>query len=94
MAHREIGFSIFQQLADDFQDVAKLEVPPRVMGRRMTMIVAPASKPKGGKQTKESEQAEQTPPPRIDRSVRQSAAQQAAAQRVARQQDDSEQETE
>ncbi len=93
MAHREIGFSIFQQLADDFQDVAKLEVAPRVMGRRMTMIVAPASKPKGGKQTKESQQQEQAPRPRIDRSVRQSAAQQAAAQRVAKHQDADESDT-
>jgi len=44
MAHKDIGFDNFRKIADDLEDVAKVEVAPRSMGRRMTMIVAPLSK--------------------------------------------------
>jgi translation initiation factor IF-3 len=44
MAHKDIGFRQFQEIAQSFADIAKIEVPPRSMGRRMTMIVAPLSK--------------------------------------------------
>lgn len=43
-AHKDIGYRQFQELAAQFADVAKVEVPARSMGRRMTMIVAPLSK--------------------------------------------------
>jgi len=44
MAHRDIGFKLFQRIADGFKEVAHIEVPPRVQGRRMTMIMAPGVK--------------------------------------------------
>ena len=44
MAHRDIGMRIFREIEDHFADIAKLEVPARTMGRRMTMILAPTGK--------------------------------------------------
>jgi len=46
MAHRDIGFDMFRRIADDFEDVAHVEVTPRVQGRRMTMMMAPGVKAK------------------------------------------------
>lgn len=44
MAHRNIGLDIFRELAAEFEDLAKVEVAPRIMGRRMTMLLAPLGK--------------------------------------------------
>jgi translation initiation factor IF-3 len=44
MAHRDIGYNQLREIAQDFSDVAKMENPPRAMGRRMTMLIAPLSK--------------------------------------------------
>ena len=44
MAHRDIGMRIFREIEAHFDDIAKLEVPARTMGRRMTMILAPTGK--------------------------------------------------
>ena len=64
MAHRNIGFDQFRLLADQLQDIAKVEVPPRSMGRRMTMIVAPLSKSeRSNKDRKEKPAAKPTPSP-------------------------------
>ncbi len=61
MAHRDIGLRQFRELADDFADIGKVEVPPRAMGRRMTMIMAPLSKAakKAGGGSKPAEREEQ-----------------------------------
>lgn len=48
MAHRDIGFEQFEQIAEQFGDMARVEMQPRVQGRRMTMTLAPG----GGKQKK------------------------------------------
>jgi len=44
MAHKNIGFRNFEEIADSLADIAKVEVAPRSMGRRMTMMVAPLAK--------------------------------------------------
>ncbi len=41
MLHRERGHQRMQEITDKLADVAKVEVPPRQLGRRMTMIFAP-----------------------------------------------------
>lgn len=40
-AHREIGLEIFQEICVVFEELAKMEQAPKVMGRRMTMVLAP-----------------------------------------------------
>lgn len=44
MAHRDIGFRMFDRIAARFGDVAHVEMSPRVQGRRMTMMMAPGVK--------------------------------------------------
>jgi translation initiation factor IF-3 len=46
MAHRDIGFNLFNDIARDFEDIAHVEMAPRVQGRRMTMMMAPGVKTK------------------------------------------------
>ena len=41
MLHRERGHQRMKEIIDQLADVAKVEVPPRQLGRRMTMIFAP-----------------------------------------------------
>lgn len=41
MAHREIGFGLLRELSKKFEDIAHVEVTPRIQGRRMTMIIVP-----------------------------------------------------
>ncbi len=45
MIHRDRGNQRMQDIIDQLEDIAKVETPPRMMGRRMTMIFAP-DKPK------------------------------------------------
>jgi translation initiation factor IF-3 len=39
--HKERGDQRMKEIIEKLSDVGKLEVPPRLMGRRMTMILAP-----------------------------------------------------
>lgn len=41
MQHRQLGFTRMREIEEKFVDIAKVEVPPRFVGRRMTMILAP-----------------------------------------------------
>ncbi len=64
MAHREIGFQRFREITQAFEDVAKVEVPPRMMGRRMTMIIAPLGKqPSKPKPKPDAKPANKVPAP-------------------------------
>lgn len=47
MAHRELGFELCKRIAEQFGDKAHPEQMPRMMGRRMTMMMVPG--PKTGK---------------------------------------------
>ena len=48
MAHPEIGLNMLEKLAEDLKDVATVEVPPKLEGRNMHMLVAPVRTPKAG----------------------------------------------
>ena len=41
MLHKERGQDRMREIIERMQDVAKVEVPPRMLGRRITMILAP-----------------------------------------------------
>ncbi len=41
MMHKDRGQKRMSQIVEEMSDVAKLEVPPRFVGRRITMILAP-----------------------------------------------------
>ena len=45
MAHPEHGYEVMRKVAEDLEDVSKVERPARMMGRRMTMLLSPV---KGG----------------------------------------------
>lgn len=41
MAHPEIGLNMLEKLAEDLKDVCTVEVPPKLEGRNMHMLLAP-----------------------------------------------------
>jgi translation initiation factor IF-3 len=41
MAHQELGRKILDRLAVDVQEIAKVDTPPKVDGRNMTMVLTP-----------------------------------------------------
>lgn len=41
MAHKEIGLDRLRKIADDLADIAKVESPPKHMGRRVLLMLAP-----------------------------------------------------
>jgi translation initiation factor IF-3 len=60
MLHKERGRDRMQEIIRQLTDLAKVEVPPRIMGRRITMILAP-DKAKV-EQLKQREAAQQSAP--------------------------------
>lgn len=43
--HQEISLQSFRDIAKELEDIAKIDAPPRFMGRRMTMVLAPQKLP-------------------------------------------------
>jgi translation initiation factor IF-3 len=41
MAHQELGRRLLDRLADEVQDIAKIDAPPKVDGRNMMMVLSP-----------------------------------------------------
>ncbi len=41
MAHPEIGLNMLEKLADDLKDICTVEVPPKLEGRNMHMLLGP-----------------------------------------------------
>jgi translation initiation factor IF-3 len=41
MLHRDQGYAMLEQITDSLQDIAKVERPARMAGRRMTLLVVP-----------------------------------------------------
>ncbi|MEM6675996.1 MAG: translation initiation factor IF-3 [Planctomycetota bacterium] len=41
MAHPEHGYEVMRRVAADLKDISKVEMPARMMGRRMTMLLSP-----------------------------------------------------
>jgi translation initiation factor IF-3 len=44
MAHQEIGLQLLFRVRDDLTEMAKVEAEPKLEGRQMIMILAPAAK--------------------------------------------------
>ena len=60
MAHRNLAFQQMQKICVELDGLSKVETPPRMMGRRMTMVVAPDTT---GKKTQPKPQASDSPAP-------------------------------
>ncbi len=41
MAHPELGLKVLERVRQDFEEVAKVELEPKMEGRQMTMVLAP-----------------------------------------------------
>ena len=41
MAHRELGHRVMTRVCKTLDELSKIESPPHMMGRRMTMVLAP-----------------------------------------------------
>ncbi|MCC6579534.1 MAG: translation initiation factor IF-3 [Phycisphaeraceae bacterium] len=62
MAHQDIGLRTMQSICEILAPWSKVESTPRMMGRRMTMLLAPERKPKAaGKSSEESGASESQP---------------------------------
>ncbi len=46
MAHQNLGMRTMHDVIASLEDVSKVEAPPKMMGRRMTMVLAPDKKHK------------------------------------------------
>ena len=44
MAHQYLGMELLQKVKEEFAEVAKVELEPKLEGRQMTMVVAPRKK--------------------------------------------------
>ncbi len=58
VTHPEIGYDILQRLAQLVEDIGDVEVPPRLEGRQMTMVLAPSRRPDHGHQAARRQTAE------------------------------------
>ena len=58
MVHRDLALQLMQDLAAQLGELAKIEAQPRLMGRRMTMMLAPDKKPGAKKPSKPKEPKE------------------------------------
>ena len=57
MAHQNLGYDQMRQIVDTLSDVSKVEAMPKMMGRRMTMVLAPDRKQKDSDKAKQTSQA-------------------------------------
>ncbi len=46
MLHAEIGEKLIKKICEDFEDVATPEVPPKMLGRILSVVLAPGGKKK------------------------------------------------
>lgn len=44
MAHQDLGMQRMREIAEGLADIAKIETPPRMMGKRMNMVLMPIKK--------------------------------------------------
>lgn len=47
--HQDIAFQTFRDIAADMGELAKVDQPPRLLGKKMTMVLAPTKLPTPGK---------------------------------------------
>ncbi|HEX7010879.1 MAG TPA: translation initiation factor IF-3 [Phycisphaeraceae bacterium] len=62
MAHQDLGLRTMEQVVQRLADLSKVEAPPRMQGRRMTMILAPDRKAKQASKPATPSAAQQAPP--------------------------------
>lgn len=43
MAHQEFGAKVLDRVAEELKDIAVIEMPPKMEGRNMSMVIAPTS---------------------------------------------------
>ena len=60
--HPELGERLLRRLADDLQDLGRVESQPNLDGRNMVMVLAPKKDSRDSKETKDSKEA-QAPEP-------------------------------
>lgn len=41
MAHQHLGMELLQRVKEDFEEMAKVELEPKLEGRQMTMVLSP-----------------------------------------------------
>jgi len=41
MLHKDRGYEMLNEIAEEMQDLAKIERPSRMAGRRMTLLLVP-----------------------------------------------------
>ena len=59
-AHQQLGLSVLKRVADDLKDEVRLEKPPAMEGRSLSMILLPNAQPsKPAEKTEKAEKAEQ-----------------------------------
>ncbi len=46
MAHRDLGLQTMRDVAESLADISKVEAPPKMQGRRATMLLSPEKKSK------------------------------------------------
>ena len=46
MVHPEIGLQQLRRVADDLEDIAAVEVEPKLEGRQLIMVLAPSARRK------------------------------------------------
>lgn len=44
MAHQELGMELLKRVEIDLQDIAQVELRPKMEGRQLTMVMAPVKK--------------------------------------------------
>lgn len=63
MRHPEHGTNVMKQVAEMLGDVARIESPSKMMGRRMTMLLSPLPQKPGAKPAAEKDGGEAPAPP-------------------------------
>ena len=60
--HQQIGLGVLKRVADDLKDVVRLEKPPAMEGRALSMILIPtAQKPEPGQKAEATQKTEAAP---------------------------------
>lgn len=73
MAHKDLGMRCMKDVCDQLADISKVESPPRFMGRRMTMLLAPDKTTHKEKKDDGPEESERPKPAATPQSVKASA---------------------
>ncbi len=67
MAHRNLGLDSMRRICEQLEDIAKVESPPKMMGRRATMVLAPDRNATGKPEKDANKKA--SPPPAAEQAA-------------------------